>query len=127
MVMPNRQEESGDIEGFGMVFLEANAAGKPVIGGRSGGAAEAIVEGSTGYLVNPDDHEEIAGILQLLLSNRELRARLGEAGTQRVRADFNWKSRAEALRKVNQDILSSHNVRLTSNVRITGASGNPVG
>ena len=59
MVMPNRQEEDGDIEGFGMVFLEANAAGKAVIGGKSGGAHEAVADGITGFLVNPENGAEL--------------------------------------------------------------------
>jgi phosphatidylinositol alpha-1,6-mannosyltransferase len=107
MVMANRQEADGDVEGFGIVFLEANAAGKPVIGGRTGGAVEAIEEGKTGFLVNPDDDQELAGVLRQLVSNRQLREKLGQAGIRRVRSDFTWKSRAEALRKLNSRILSS--------------------
>jgi len=108
MIMPNRQEDNGDVEGFGIVFLEANAAGKPVVGGRSGGAVEAIQNGVTGFLVDPDDLIEIAAVLKRLLLDRELRERLGAAGERRVRSDFSWKSRAEALRIVNRDILSTH-------------------
>jgi phosphatidylinositol alpha-1,6-mannosyltransferase len=105
MLMPNRQDEGGDVEGFGMVFLEANAAGKPVIGGRSGGTPEAIINRVTGFLVDPNDPDEIAGILRRLLLNRSLRVKLGEAGAQRARSDFSWKTRAEILRRVNLDIL----------------------
>jgi phosphatidyl-myo-inositol dimannoside synthase len=114
MVMPNRQEENGDVEGFGIVFLEASAAGKPVVGGRSGGAFEAIVEGVTGYLVNPDDADELAGILRRLLGDRELRERLGAAGASRVRAEFNWKARAEMLEALNRRILEPHPPRRAS-------------
>jgi len=105
MVMPNRQAEDGDVEGFGIVFLEANAAGKPVVGGRSGGAIEAVVEGVTGFLVNPDDPDELAGVLRTLLFGRELRRKLGKAGAQRVVSEFSWKTRADTLRKVNSEIL----------------------
>ena len=118
MLMPNRQEEDGDVEGFGIVFLEANAVGKPVIGGRTGGAVEAIVEGSTGFLVNPDDPEEIAGILRRLLANPALSERLGAAGVRRVCSDFSWQTRARILRGVNHDILRrvGRNVELQAQV-----------
>lgn len=106
MVMPNR-EEHGDIEGFGMVFLEANAAGKPVIGGRSGGAIEAIEEGRSGFLVNPHDANELAGCLKRLLLDHGLREELGSAGLQRVRTEFDWKLRAEQLREINRFILTA--------------------
>ncbi len=53
-VHPNRELENGDVEGFGMVFLEANASGLPVIGGNSGGTPDAIQDGVTGYLVDPN-------------------------------------------------------------------------
>jgi hypothetical protein len=105
MLMPNRLEEDGDVEGFGIVFLEANAAGKPVIGGRTGGAAEAIADGSTGFLVNPNDHQEIAGSLRRLLEDPGLREKFGAAGVRRVRSDFSWETRAKILRKVSLDIL----------------------
>jgi phosphatidylinositol alpha-1,6-mannosyltransferase len=112
MLMTNRQEENGDVEGFGIVFLEANAAGRPVIGGRSGGAIEAIVDGVTGFLVNPDDPAEIAGVLRRLLLDRELREKLGASGRLRVWSDFNWESRAEVLREINGDILTMYNKQI---------------
>jgi phosphatidylinositol alpha-1,6-mannosyltransferase len=99
-VMPNRCVEGGDIETFGMVFIEANAAGKPVIGGRSGGALEAVEHGRTGFLVNPDSIDDLVGALQALVSNEELRARVGAAGLRRVRTEFTWGLRAERLHNV---------------------------
>jgi phosphatidylinositol alpha-1,6-mannosyltransferase len=111
MVMPNRQEANGDVEGFGMVFLEANAVGKPVVGGRSGGAVEAIADGETGFLVNPDDPEELAATLVRLLSDRDLRERVGTAGARRVRNDFNWDKRSRDLRQLDQDILHAKKMR----------------
>ncbi len=107
MVMPNRQEEDGDVEGFGIVFLEANAAAKPVIGGRSGGAVEAIEHGVTGFLVNPEDVTELANVMRRLLLERKLREEIGAAGMNRVRTEFNWDSRVRALRDVNNGILET--------------------
>jgi phosphatidyl-myo-inositol dimannoside synthase len=108
MMMPNRQESDGDVEGFGIVFLEANAAGKPVIGGRSGGAIEAIAEGKTGYLANPEDPNELAMILRRLLLNQSLREELGREGARRARTEFSWTSRARILRALNQTVLRKY-------------------
>jgi phosphatidylinositol alpha-1,6-mannosyltransferase len=127
MLMPNRQEKDGDVEGFGIVFLEANAVGKPVIGGRTGGAAEAIANGSTGFLVNPDDPEEIAGILRQLLLDPGLRERLGAAGVRRVRSDFSWESRARILRSLNLDILKRDGRKLECKARVSNTGENPTG
>lgn len=98
LAMPNTAE-AGDVEGFGMVFLEANAAGKPVIGGRSGGVSEAIAHGVTGLLVASD--EELREALRTLLNDAGLRARFGAAGLQRARHDFAWPDRAAALERAN--------------------------
>lgn len=82
-VMPSK-ELDGDTEGFGIVFLEAAACGKPAIGGRTGGAVEAVQDGRTGLLVEPESIEEIAGAAVRLLTDTELAHRLGEAGRRRV-------------------------------------------
>jgi phosphatidyl-myo-inositol dimannoside synthase len=105
MLLANREEADGDVEGFGIVFLEANAAGKPVIGGRTGGAVEAVQDEVTGLLVDPDDPGRLTAALRRLLSNAELRERLGRAGLQRVNLEFNWRSKALALAAVNLQIL----------------------
>lgn len=105
VVMPNRVDETGDLEGFGMVFLEANAAGKPAVAGRTGGAAEAVADGSTGYLVDPEDADELASVLDRLLADKNLRDRLGSAGLERVRHCFSWHERAVVLRDLNRKII----------------------
>lgn len=90
-VMPSRQLlASSDVEGFGMVYIEANACGKPVIGGRSGGIPDAVVEGVTGFLANPNEPDEIAGLLIKVLSDRNLARVLGEQGRLRAVAEFSW-------------------------------------
>ena len=83
-------EEEGDFEGFGIVFLEANACGKPVIGGKSGGVEEAVVEGETGLLVNPLNEKEIAEALVRLLTDEELSGKLGKRGRERTEKELNW-------------------------------------
>ena len=109
MLLANREEADGDVEGFGIVFLEANAAGKPVLGGRTGGAVEAVQDGVTGMLVDPDNEMQLAAALRRLLSNAELRERLGRAGLQRARSEFDWRSKALALCTVNHQILGTGN------------------
>lgn len=110
-VMMN-QEQDGDIEGFGMVFLEANAAGKPVLGGCSGGTADSIVHGVTGYRIAPQNVDELAAYLNLLLKNEELRRQLGEAGLRRSRSEFSWTMRVEKLRETSFEVVArSHSVK----------------
>lgn len=108
-VMPNR-DVAGDIEGFGMVFLEANAAGKPVIAGRSGGAMEAVIHGETGLLVNPEDERELRTALYALIADRELRQRLGITGLNRVRSQFDWDSRAATVREISAEAVRARRI-----------------
>ena len=92
LVMPSRAIlRRGDTEGFGMVFLEAGACGKPVVGGDSGGIRDAVVDGETGLLVDPEDPAEVGAAICRLLSDRELAARLGERGRQRVLERFDFR------------------------------------
>jgi phosphatidylinositol alpha-1,6-mannosyltransferase len=105
-VMPSRaQLEKCDVEGFGLVFLEANACGKPVIGGRSGGIPDAIVDGETGLLVNPHDLEDIASALIRLLSDHELADRLGEQGRLRVVNKFNWMQVGDRVQSIMNAVV----------------------
>lgn len=85
-LMPNRTMPDGDTEGFGLVFREANACGKPVIGGRAGGVVEAVVDGESGYLVNGEDEDEIAEKVLAILGNEALAADLGQRGLDIARA-----------------------------------------
>ncbi|MBX7244660.1 MAG: glycosyltransferase family 4 protein [Candidatus Sumerlaeaceae bacterium] len=79
-VMPNRMMPDGEREGYGIVFVEAGLAGKPVIGGRSGGAQEAVKEGETGLLVNPESPNEVAAAIRRLLTEPGLAGKLGDEG-----------------------------------------------
>lgn len=78
------RETDDDVEGFGITYLEANAAGVPVVGGRSGGVVDAVVHGETGLLVPPEDPEAVAAALIGLLTDPAGRRRLGAAGRARV-------------------------------------------
>ncbi len=88
-VMANR-EINGDTEGFGMVFLEAAACGKPAIAGDAGGTGAAVVDGVTGYRVDGTNVSALTSTLSSLLGDADLAARLGQAGLTRAMEDFSW-------------------------------------
>ena len=95
-LLPNREDDR-DIEGFGIVFLEAAAAAKPAIGGNSGGVPEAIVDGVTGLLVDGASIDSVADAIRLLATSPDVRARMGDAGRRRVRAEFSWERAAQCI------------------------------
>jgi len=96
MVSKNLPGQFGE-EGFGIVYLEANACGKPVVGGDSGGVRDAVIDGVTGLLVNPLDSEALFEALDRLISRKDLRDSLGQQGRQRAVNEFQWRDRVEAL------------------------------
>ena len=97
--MPNRDID-GDSEGFGLVFLEAAASGKPAIAGKAGGTSSAVIDGKTGLLVNGEDVAEIATAIGRLLDDPEESSRLGCAGRQRVLENYIHKRRVDQLREL---------------------------
>ncbi len=86
--------EEGDIEGFGIVYLEANLRGKPVVGGNAGGVPEAVVHGETGLLVDPLNIDEVGQAIVSLLEDPDMARRLGDQGQQRVIQKFNSQASA---------------------------------
>jgi phosphatidylinositol alpha-1,6-mannosyltransferase len=111
-VMPSRERlEEKDVEGFGLVFLEANACAKPVIGGRSGGIPDAIVDGITGLLVDPQDPADIADALARLLVDKDLAIRLGRQGRSRVVRDFNWTRVGDRVQGILETIVWEKSIR----------------
>lgn len=95
-IMPAR-ELTGDFEGFGIVYLEANLYGKPVIAGLSGGVSDAVINQKTGLLVNPESVSEIANAIKILVNSEEERTRLGKSGRDRVLQDFLWSDQIKKL------------------------------
>ena len=87
------------VEGFGIAYLEAGFHGKPVVGYRSGGAAEAIVDGETGLLVEEGNITALAGAFQRLVTHAALRQRLGEGG-RRHATRFSWDATARIVMEV---------------------------
>ena len=104
-VMVSRERiEENDVEGFGIVLLEANACGKPVIGGRSGGVPDALADNVTGLLVDPSSAEEISEALARVLTDHELAARFGEQGRLRVLNEFQWEQVGTTLLSILQTV-----------------------
>jgi phosphatidylinositol alpha-1,6-mannosyltransferase len=95
--LPTGEDQSGHVEGFGLVFVEANAYGKPVVAGRSGGVVDAVLEGETGLLVDPEDPTQLAEAINTLLSNPKYAAQLGDQGRRRVTEELNWKTFAKRV------------------------------
>ncbi len=97
--MPCRTRRGGlDVEGLGIVYLEASAAGLPVVGGDSGGAPDAILEGETGYVVGGRDVAALSGRLAALLSDPAFAKAMGEKGRAWVERDWSWDQTATRLR-----------------------------
>ena len=95
--MPSRRM-GGDVEGFGIVYLEAALFGKPSVAGNAGGAPEAVLNGVTGLVVNPDSAEEIAGAIIKLLKDDTLRAQMGEAAKNRAMSEFVFEKQMEKIK-----------------------------
>jgi len=79
-----------DVEGFGIVYLEANLFGLPVIGSKTGGVPEAVLDNQTGLLVKPQNSKELAKAIIRLYQNANWRRQLGRQGRERVLGEFRW-------------------------------------
>lgn len=97
--------EKFNVEGFGIVFLEANACGKPVIGSLSGGIPNAVVDGETGILVEERNPQALADAINKLFNNPDLAAKMGKKGRQRVEETANWDVLNERLSTIMKDMM----------------------
>ena len=94
--MPCRTRLRGiDVEGLGIVYLEASATGLPVVAGDSGGAPDAVLDGETGYVVGGRDLDALVGRLVELLTDRDLAARMGAAGRKWTESEWTWDIQAD--------------------------------
>ena len=100
------QEEEG-VEGFGIAYIEASYFGKPVIGGKSGGTADSIVDGVTGFRIPPRDTAMLEQTLVRLLSDAALQKKMGEAGRKRTASTLLWSKNAKILLRIYSSLLKN--------------------
>lgn len=105
-VMANREMPDGDTEGFGLVFLEANACGKPVVGGIAGGAVEAVRHGENGLLVDSWSVAEIAETVGQLLTDQQLYEQIAQRGLEIALASSS-RAKAEQFQALCTRLVSS--------------------
>lgn len=105
-IMPNRTMPDGDTEGFGLVFLEANACGRAVIGGCAGGAVEAVRDGETGLLVDGNSVDDIVAAINRLLADDDLRKRLEQGALAHAEAN-SWTTRAAEFQSLCHQLAES--------------------
>jgi phosphatidyl-myo-inositol dimannoside synthase len=102
--MPCRTRHAGlDVEGLGIVYLEASATGLPVIGGDSGGAPDAILPGETGYVVKGGDDSELADRLVRLLGDPDAAAAMGDKGLAWIDQEWRWDLVSRRLAEILSD------------------------
>jgi phosphatidylinositol alpha-1,6-mannosyltransferase len=94
-------------EGFGFVYLEAMAHGKPVIGGAHGGAPEVIQDGVTGYVVQHGDTVQLATSIDALLANPEAAKQMGLKGRERLEKEFRFNTFAKGFKKILRELCES--------------------
>ncbi|HEX9611912.1 MAG TPA: glycosyltransferase family 4 protein [Gemmatimonadales bacterium] len=102
----SRRADGMRVEGFGVALAEASACGLPVVAGRSGGLAEAVEDGETGLVVDPEDVEAVAEALRRVLSDDLLARRLGHGGRKAVEEKYNWDRVIKDLREIESQAVA---------------------
>jgi phosphatidylinositol alpha-1,6-mannosyltransferase len=98
--MPSRSRLFGlEVEGLGIVYLEASSCGLPVIGGASGGAPDAVLNGETGYVVDGNDLNAISTQIVKLLNDAKLRQNMGERGREWAIECWRWEIWSQEFNK----------------------------
>lgn len=106
-VLTPRNEE-GNMEGFGIVYLEAALAGLCSVGSKSGGVPEAVLDGNTGLLAKENDVNDTATKILRILQDNELRTRLASNAQTRAKDEFSWEKRAVLFRGVVESVVLSN-------------------
>lgn len=96
-VLPAVRDRKGDVEGLGVVLIEAGAYGLPLVASRAGGIVDVVREGETGLLVPPGDEQALEAALERLILDPALARRLGDGARAHVKAKFSWPAITEQL------------------------------
>jgi len=107
VLMSRTIKEKSGIEGFGIVYIEASYLGKPVIGGKSGGTGDAIIDKVTGYRVDPNNSQDLAKKLILLLKNKTLRNKMGKEGKKFVKKKLLWKHNVYKTLNIYKEVINT--------------------
>jgi glycosyltransferase involved in cell wall biosynthesis len=105
LVLPAVEDSKGDVEGLGVVLIEALLHERPVIASASGGIVDIVRDGETGLLVPPGDPGALAGAIRRYRDEPELAARLARAGRDHVEKEFSWESIVDRLLEVYDRVL----------------------
>ncbi len=106
--VPSITAESGDSEAFGIVFAEAQAMGLPVVSNATGGVAEAVVHGETGFLAAERDWQTLAEYILHLLKDETLWQQFSQKGQERVRTLFNLRHQTRTLEDIYDEVLRAN-------------------
>ena len=102
----SRRADGSRVEGFGVALAEASACGLPVIAGQSGGLAEAVNDGETGLVVDPDEPVAVVAALKRLFGDQLFARRLGQAGRKAIETYYNWDRVIRDLRDIESQVSS---------------------
>lgn len=105
--VPSVTAENGDQEGFGMVFIEAQRAGTPVVSTLHGGIVESVADGETGILVPEKDSSALAEAIEGLYTNQEMWREMSLAGYQRVQRDFTIPHLVSRLEDTYDEVIAN--------------------
>jgi glycosyltransferase involved in cell wall biosynthesis len=106
LVLPALRDAKGDVEGLGVVLIEALAAGTPVIASESGGIVDIVRHEETGLLVPPGDPARLAGAIARYRDDPTLASRLAERGREHVRSDFSWDRIIDRLETLYRELAA---------------------
>jgi glycosyltransferase involved in cell wall biosynthesis len=123
---PSIIADTGDAEGFGMVFIEAQSSGLPVVSFASGGIPEAVRHGETGYLAPEKDWRMLSSYIADLLLNRELWMSFSRDGRNFVQRNFNLKLQTGKLEQIYEQTILAHQLATGGRASSVGNPGLPL-
>jgi phosphatidylinositol alpha-1,6-mannosyltransferase len=108
-ILNSKIDRLGEVEGFGIVLIEANLMGKAVIGTKDCGMVDAVEDGKSGLLINMNDPEDTANAILKLYLNRELLRNMGKYGRDRALNDFTWQKSGEKTKQLLTKLIYKRN------------------